>query len=718
MQTRTHNSSSKLKALPSLLFTIFFLLFTLNSQAKVYDPKDYIVPVSPEEVHPKLSFIIAKRLQYQHYLDINLDDSLSNQVYNSYIKTLDFNRSLFSQDDINEFEPYRHYLDNAFRRGQLEPAYQIFNRYQQRTAERLTFIVNLLENNFDSLQFDLNEQLETDREKAPWKKTPEELQKLWRKQLKNSVLSMMLTGKEKPEIKKTLLKRYTNQLNRLKQTKSEDAFRIFMNALAESFDPHTQYFSPRISENFDIQMSLSLEGIGAMLQEEDGYTKVKRLISAGPADKAGQLKAGDRIVGVGQGAGGDIVDVIGWRLDDVVQLIRGKKGTTVRLEIVPNSAENEHQTKVISIVRNTVKLEEQSAQKEVLKVKSNGKEYKIGVIDLPTFYIDFKGAQSNQSDYRSTTRDVKRLILELKKEGIDGLVIDLRENGGGSLQEVNTLLGLFIKSGPTVQIKDSSSQIASLADESNRVVYEGPLTVLVNRLSASASEIFAGAIQDYNRGIVLGGQTFGKGTVQALQPLNHGQLKLTHAKFYRISGDSTQNRGVIPDIDFPAIYDKEEIGESSLPEALKWDKIQRAKYKQFMPVKPYIETLTKKHESRIAKDPDFVFLKESLARVNELKGKTLVSLNLEKRQQEYKESKQLQLAIENRRRTSKNKKTYASVDEMEKAHKEKEEADSAKSDHEKTSDERKAFLTESAYILADYIQLQQDDKGNIAAHQK
>jgi len=711
-------SISRFSLSSSILLAFLIAILSFNSHAKIYEAKDYIKPVSPEEIHPKLSFIIAKRLQYQHYLDINLDDSLSNQVYNSYLKTLDFNRSLFSQEDIKEFEAYRHYLDNAFRRGQLEPAYQMFNRYQQRLAERLTYIVNTLENDLDSLDFTTDEVLETDREKAEWEKNSEALKTLWRKQVKNSVLSMKLTGKDSAEIKKVLLKRYTNQLNRLNQTKSEDAFRIFMNALAESFDPHTQYFSPRVSENFDIQMSLSLEGIGAMLQEEDGYTKVKRLITAGPADKAGQLKAGDRIVGVAQGMKGDIVDVIGWRLDDVVQLIRGKKGTTVRLEIVPHSAENEHQTKVISIVRNTVKLEEQSAHKEIIKINSDGKEYKIGVIDLPTFYIDFKGAQSNQADYRSTTRDVKRLIEELKKENIDGLVIDLRENGGGSLQEVNTLLGLFIKSGPTVQIKDSSNQIASLADESDTVVYDGPLTVLVNRLSASASEIFAGAIQDYNRGIVLGGQTFGKGTVQALQPLNHGQLKLTHAKFYRISGDSTQNRGVIPDIDFPSIYDKEEIGESSLPEALAWDKISRAEYKEYLPIKKYLPNLVKKHESRIAKDPDFVFLKESLNRVQELKNKTLVSLNLKKREEEYKQSKQKQLEIENRRRVAKGKTPFTSVDEMEKAHKDKEESDSAKSDHEKTSDEQKAYLTESAHILLDFIQIQQDEKGNLAAHQK
>jgi len=702
----------------SLLVAILIGIFSLNSQAKIYQAADYIKPVNPEEIHPKLSFIIAKRLQYQHYLDINLDDSLSNQIFNSYLKTLDFNRSIFNQEDIDEFEAYRHYLDNAFRRGQLEPAFQIFNRYQQRLAERLTFIVNILENDLEKLNYDSDEELETDRENIAWEKNSDALKALWTRQIKNSILSMKLTDKDDDEIKKVLLKRYTNQLNRLKQTKSEDAFRIFMNALAESFDPHTQYFSPRVSENFDIQMSLSLEGIGAMLQEEDGYTKVKRLITAGPADKAGQLKAGDRIVGVAQGVKGEIVDVIGWRLDDVVQLIRGKKGTTVRLEVIPHSADNEHQTKVLSIVRNTVKLEEQSAQKEVIKVKSNGKEYKIGVIDLPTFYIDFKGAQTNQADYRSTTRDVKRLILELKKEKIDGLVIDLRENGGGSLQEVNTLLGLFIKTGPTVQIKDANSQIASLADENDEVAYDGPLTVLVNRLSASASEIFAGAIQDYHRGIVLGGQTFGKGTVQALQPLSHGQLKLTHAKFYRISGDSTQNRGVIPDIPFPAIYDTEEIGESSLPEALAWDKIPAAEYQQYLPIKELMPNLIKMHEDRIAKDPDFVFLKENLSRIDEIKNKTKVSLNFKIREMEYQQAKQKQLEIENRRRVAKNKVPYASVEEMEKARKDKEESDSAKSEHEKTSDEKEAYLVESAHVLTDFIHLQQEHNANIAAHQK
>ncbi|MFK5894763.1 MAG: S41 family peptidase, partial [Pseudomonadota bacterium] len=489
----------KIINIPLISCLFVLLLLPLFAQAKIYQASDYYHPVQPEKNHPRLSFIIAKRLQYQHYLGIDLNDELSGLVFDAYIKAMDPGRSIFTQQDINQFSKFRNYVDDAYRRGQLEPAFIIYNQYQKRLAERLVYLINRIENNYKTIDLTLDEVLETDRENANWAKDKVQLQNLWRKQLKNIIISMKLNDKDEKEIKKTLSKRYINQLNRLKQTKSEDAFRIYINALAENYDPHTQYFSPRVSENFNIQMKLSLEGIGAMLQEEDGYTKIKRLVPGGPAHKAGQLKAGDRVVAVGQGVDSKLVDVVGWRLDDVVQLIRGEKGTTVRLNVIPHNETDEHNTKIIKIVRNTVKLEEQSAKKEVINIKQNGLDYKIGIIDLPTFYVDFKGAQNNLADYRSTTRDVKRLLQELKKEKIDGLVIDLRNNGGGSLQEVNTLLGLFIKSGPTVQIQSAEHKISALSDDSFSVEYEGPLAVLVNRLSASASEIFAGAIQDYKR---------------------------------------------------------------------------------------------------------------------------------------------------------------------------------------------------------------------------
>lgn len=697
------------RTLTALAISAVLISAPLSAIAKIYNAQDYVHPVSPAKEHPKLSFVIAKQLQYQHYRQMVLDDKLSSKVFDAFLKSLDPNRTFFLAEDIKQFEKFRLLIDNNFRRGELDNAFRAFNLYQKRHAERLAYTLNLLENNYDTLDFSKDEQLIIDREELPWPADQEEQNNLSRKQLKNTIISFKLAGKDDKEIKELLTKRYKNQINRIKQTNNEDAFRIYINALAESYDPHTQYFSPRVSENFDIQMSLSLEGIGAMLQAEDGYTKVKRLVPAGPAEKAGQLKAGDRIVGVGQGVDGDIVDVIGWRLDDVVQLIRGKKGTTVRLELIPQKAKDEHKTKTIQIVRNTVKLEEQAAKKEIIEITENGKKQKIGVIDIPAFYIDFKAAQAGDPNYKSTTRDVEKLVNELKQENIDGLIIDLRNNGGGSLQEVNTLVGLFIKSGPTVQVKAADGRIALLNDDNDDVTYQGPLAVLVNRLSASASEIFAGAIQDYNRGLIIGNQTFGKGTVQALQQLEQGQIKLTHAKFYRVSGDSTQNLGVIPDLTFPALYDNDDIGESSLPEALPWDQVKNAEYKNLPAVNSIFPTLKSKHKQRVSTNPDFQYIEETVARIDENKGQKTLSLNYKVRQKEYRESRQKQLEIENKRRIAKGDKPFKNIKELD----DEDDILGLNDDHEdKEDDEDKkdsdsyTLLLESAHILADYIQLQ------------
>ncbi len=697
-----------------IVTTLLFSLITVSS-AKVYKVDDYIHSVEPEKEHAKLSFIIAKQLQYQHYRQMVLDDKLSSKVFDRFLKSLDPSRTFFLASDIKIFEEFRYQLDNNFHRGELKDAFKMFNLYQKRHAERLVYSLNLLENNYEQFGLSGNQEVLIDREEALWPKTLKEQNTLTKNQLTNIIISFKLAGKEDKEIQELLVKRYKNRINRIKQTNSEDAFRIYMNALAESYDPHTQYFSPRVSENFDIQMSLSLEGIGAMLQAEDGYTKVKRLVPAGPAEKAGQIKAGDRIVGVGQGEKDKIIDVIGWRLDDVVQLIRGKKGTTVRLEIIPQKSKDEHKTKVIKIVRNTVKLEEQAAKKEVIKITSNGKEQKIGVIDIPAFYIDFKAAQAGIPNYKSTTRDVKKLIDELKQDNIDGLIIDLRNNGGGSLQEVNTLVGLFIESGPTVQIKAVDGRIQQLNDESNAIAYTGPLVVLVNRLSASASEIFSGAIQDYNRGLIIGNQTFGKGTVQALQKLDQGQIKLTHAKFYRVSGGSTQNMGVIPDITFPALYDKDDIGESSLPEALPWDQVAKAEFKLQASQKNLYPGLDSQHKKRIITNPDFRYIQETVARIDKKKSEKVLSLNYEKRLEEYKKSRQEQLEIENRRRTAKGETPYKDIKELDN----EEDVLGIKDEHDEEEEKNKegsdsyTLLMESANILVDYIQLQ---KNNLVHH--
>ena len=709
---KKHNFSRR-----SVLFVCLLLLFSLTAHAKltpntskdIYNPQSYYHQVEPEEIHPRLSFLIAKRLELQHYTRLKLDNKLSSQVFDAYIKSLDPQRSVFTQKDINEFDKFRYFIDDAYERGILDPAYLIFNIYQIRSISKLIYQLKLIDKHFATLNQELQskeEQLQTDREKAPWMADHAGLEALWKKQLKNIILSMRLNEKDNKEIRETLSKRLKVQLNRFKQTKSEDAFRTYINALAESYDPHTQYFSPRVAENFDIQMKLSLEGIGALLQEEEGYTKIKRLIPGGPAHKAGQLKAGDRIIGVAQQGQNQFVDVVGWRLDDVVQLIRGKKGTRVRLKIIRGKQGSEHASRVVEITRDKVNLEEQSAKSKIITVKRGNKDYRIGVIDLPTFYMDFDAYRQHKKDYRSTTRDVKKLLLKLKQQKVDGVVLDLRDNGGGSLQEVSNLLGLFVRPGPTVLIKSSDRSISDMKNSGQKIVYSGPLAVMINRLSASASEIFAGAIQDYHRGIILGSRSFGKGTVQTLLPLPQGQLKLTHAKFYRVNGDSTQNLGVLPDIDFPAIYDVDEIGESSLPHALPWDQINPDDYQAYASLQKILPVLNKKHRQRIKTNPDFIYLQKTMQLIKAQKNQTIVSLNENKRRKKFIDNQNKSLAIENERRKAKGEPPYADIEAMKKALEEKEKANETKAQSDIETDESRAYLREAAQILSDYIQLQ------------
>ncbi|MBT6892430.1 MAG: carboxy terminal-processing peptidase, partial [Gammaproteobacteria bacterium] len=438
---------------------------------------------------------------------------------------------------------------------------------------------------------------------------------------------------------------------------------LYMNSFTKTYDPHTQYFSPRTSENFNINMSLSLEGIGAVLQLEDEYTKVVSLVTAGPADKAGVLKPNDKIVGVGQGKTGEMVDVIGWRLDEVVQLIRGRTDTVVRLDIIPAS-DADADPKIISIVRNKVELEEQSAQSEVIELEQFGAPHKIGIVSIPTFYIDFQALQKGDRNYKSTTRDVKKLIRDLLAQDVDGIVIDLRNNGGGSLQEAKLLTGLFIDRGPTVQIRSKSNRVDILDDRDISIIYDGPLAVLVNRLSASASEIFAGAIQDYERGIIIGSQTFGKGTVQSLLPLNRGQLKLTQAKFYRISGESTQEKGIIPDIKYPSSYDPESIGESTLDGPLPWDKITATNYRRKNSINHLVPELKSLHDERVSDNAEFNYLEEAFAYRKTRNEDDTVSLNEEQRKQEKSDREEFWLALENKKRVALGQEPIASLDEL------------------------------------------------------
>lgn len=670
-------------------------MFSIASHATVADikPGTPFTPLQPDREQAVTTQQIMNNLLRGHYESRRLDDQLSSRIFDLYIEDLDSTRSYLLASDIKDFEQYRLQFDDSLMRGDTNFAFKMYNQLQQRMAERLSFVLNELKNNAASYQFTGNERLELDREKAPWATNTAELDDLWRKRLKNALLSLLMSGKDRPAALELLEKRYQNQLNRLYQSKSEDAYQTIMNSVTRAFDPHTQYFSPRNSENFNINMSLSLQGIGAVLQSEDEYTKVVRLVPAGPAEKARNLKPGDKIVGVGQNPDGEITDVIGWRLDEVVDQIRGPKGTTVRLEIQPSDG-NTGETRIVSIIRDEVKLEEQSAQKSIITVKDNGTEKRIGVIDIPTFYIDFQGRMENRPDYKSTTRDVERLIKELRTEGIDGLVIDLRNNGGGSLEEAISLTGLFIPEGPVVQVRSARGSIEVLQDEDPTAWYDGPMAVLVNRLSASASEIFAGAIQDYGRGIVVGGQTFGKGTVQSLRPLRNGQLKITQAKFYRVSGESTQHQGVIPDILFPSLFDKDKIGESALEEALPWDTIRPAQFSASRQIRDVVGKLREEHQARVKNDPDFVYLREQKVLIEEMRKQTTVSLNENEREQERKTNEARRLTLENERRKAKG---MPLLDKME----DEDNSEEADPESRKQNKEDDALLVESGHILLD-----------------
>ncbi len=656
--------------------------------------------LQPDRDQVIASLNVVELLKRHHYSKPPLDDARSVKIYESYLKLLDPSRSYFTASDIAEFDRWRTQFDDFLKSGDLRPGFTIYKRYLTRQEERLNFTLAQLQKGDELFDFSGDETLLIDRENAPWAKDTASLDDLWRKRLKDEVLRLKIAGKQPNAIRELLVKRYKNQLARLEQTRSEDVFQAYINAFAQTYDPHTNYLSPDNAENFDINMSLSLEGIGAVLQSDNEHVKVVRLVPAGPAEKSKQLAPADRIIGVAQGDG-EMVDVIGWRLDEVVKLIRGPKGSVVRLEVIPaKNAPNDETSKVVSITREAVKLEEQAAKKSVLQLSHDGRQYKLGVIEIPAFYLDFKAFRAGDPDYKSTTRDVKRLLSELKKEKVDGVVIDLRNNGGGSLQEATELTGLFIDQGPTVLVRNSDGRVDVLADEDSGTYYTGPMAVLVNRLSASASEIFAGAMQDYHRALIIGGQTFGKGTVQTIQPLNHGELKLTLAKFYRVSGQSTQHQGVIPDISYPDVVDTKEIGESALPEAMPWDSIRPAIQPEKNPFKPFLAELKAKHNQRTETDPDFVFTRKRLDLSRQLMQETTLSLNEGKRRAQHDEIEAKQLAIENARRQAKGEEPLKELKE--------EDEDTLPAADDKTPPEDDAYLAETGRILLDYLSLSKE----------
>jgi carboxyl-terminal processing protease len=662
--------------------------------------------LEPTDEQREVAVEIADSLRYSHYADTTFDDKWSSEAFQRYLNNLDSQRLYLLESDI---APYRHLetqMADLLFDGDIEDAFALHERASERHEARLNWLLERIDAGLD-YQFDSDKRLEIDREEASWATDISELDALWEKRLQNSALTLALAEQDDEQIENTLRQRYEGQLSRIEQTEAGDVFGLLMSAVTGTVDPHTSYLSPRQGESFDIQMSLSLEGIGAMLQADGEYVKVASLVPGGPADQADVLDPADRIVAVGQEDEEELVNVIGMRLDNVVDLIRGPKGSVVRLEVIPAQAVDVTRTQVVEITRDTVKLEDQAAQSEVIELERDGQQHKVGVITVPTFYVDFEAWQAGEDDYRSTTRDVAKEITALKEEGVEGIVLDLRDNGGGALQEANSLLGLFIDRGPTVQVRDARGRIQLYGDSDAGTLYDGPLTVLTNRLSASASEIFAGAIQDYGRGIVVGSPTFGKGTVQTLSDLSHGEIKITRAKFYRISGDSTQNRGVEPDILFPMDIDPERIGESSLDHALAWDSVQNVQYRRYGEPEKYLDALTNRYQARAKDNPNFLYLERQAELSRQLREQhTTVSLNREQREREMQAQEAEQLSLENQRRIALGAQplkewTSAQVDSGEENG-----SKQAKEEEEDVMPAERAQVLEAAEILLDYAQLQ------------
>lgn len=672
------------------------LLFSAASQAEYQSVK--LSELQPETKHIRASELITHILTTYHYKKMELDDELSASIYDHYLENLDQNRVYFLQADADEFEKYRYRIDDAIKNSNLDPAFEIFKRYRQRVDERINYALETLDYNFS---FDKDESFLFDRREVNWANDTSELNEIWRKRIKNDFLNLKLAGKESDEIKETLTKRYTRIRNSTFQLNASDVFQSFINAYTTSVEPHTAYFSPRTSENFDISMRLSLEGIGAVLRAESDYTQVVKVITGGPADISGQVNVDDKIIAVGQQGSKEMVDVIGWRLDDVVDLIRGPKGTKIRLELLPKGIGVEGPSRTVTLTRDKIKLEEQDASSKIIELPET--QSKIGVINIPTFYIDFAAQAEGDKNYKSTSRDVRKLITSMQSKGIDGLIIDLRGNGGGSLSEALELTGLFIDRGPVVQTKDASGRVDINYDPEPGIVYPGPLAVLVDGDSASASEIFAGAIQDYRRGIIIGEPTFGKGTVQNVIDLNrfikdsdddHGRLKTTIAQFFRVSGGSNQYKGVVPDITFPTVIESDEQGERAYENALPWDKVKPARYYPASAPIDIFELARQEHEKRIKDDELFQLLIDDIELRREASQKKEISLLETRRKQEREKLVAAKKEIQNAMRAAKGlppltEEEIVAAEEVDDAEKEDEPLD--------------VLLQETAEILHDLI---------------
>ncbi|MEN8212985.1 MAG: carboxy terminal-processing peptidase [Pseudomonadota bacterium] len=680
------------------ILLITLLLLTGSSLSANVPEEIPLSELNPSLTHQKAMLLTTRVMQRYHYKSHQLDDSFSQEILHKYLEMLDPNKGFFTKSDIDEFQLlYSDILDDDIKNARLEASFTIFKRFRQRVDQRMSKALELVDYPFD---FTIDEDYLIDREDAKWAVDQRALDELWRKRVKNDTLAQHLMDKDDKEIKEKLAKRYQGTQRRTRQMSADDIFQTFMNAYTGALEPHTGYMLPHNAENFDITMRLSLQGIGAVLKSDSEYTSIQSIVPGGPADKSGQLHAGDKVVGVAQGRDGEMIDVVGWKLQKVVEKIRGKKGSTVRLNIIMKKSGSSEITKEIILVRDKIKLEEQAVKASVTDDLEGLQGKRIGVIDVPTFYRDFQGASSGNEDFRSTTRDVRKALKELQEKGVDGIVIDLRDNGGGSLTEATELTGLFIDSGPIVQVKDYSGGIEAERDPDPEIVYSGPLLVMVNRNSASASEIFSGAIQDYGRGIIIGEPTFGKGTVQQLIDLSNyvssgkdmGRLRLTIAQFFRVNGASTQHRGVTPDISFPTIKDSD-YGERSYENALPWSKIKAANYAGWKTFR--LNRVESNHKERIKKDSGFIYLQAQAELFHNLKSEKTVSLNESKRQAEWEQKDQQRRALRNEYRRSIELKPLTKADEDNEDLVEK-------IDEEEKVDEIER--NEAARILADVIQ--------------
>jgi carboxyl-terminal processing protease len=655
------------------LFVAVMMVLALTGSAQAPAGPSVLPPnaIAPNDRQRAIARRVGSILEEAHYRHVLIDDHMSGQIYDRYIESLDSQHLYFLASDIKEFEQWRYRFDDMIHTGDIEPGFAIFARYQQRDRERIAAALKMLDTEPD---WTLDESMEFDRKDATWATTSAQLDEVWRKRVKNDGLSLLLTGKTWKEAVDLLRKRYERGLKRVDQISADDVFENLMNAYARTFDPHSNFFSPRDSEEYRIQMSLNYDGIGASLQQTDDFVQVMNVIEGGPAAVAGTLKPNDRITGVQQGSDAMVTDVVGWRLEDVVQLIRGKAGTVVKLQVLPAGAAPGTPEKMLVFTRNKVNLDNQAAKKEVRTVTRGGRTLKIGVITIPSFYQDVAQQAAGDKNYRSTTRDVRRLLGELTSVGVDGIVLDLRDDGGGYLPEATALTGLFIDKGPVVQLKDTTGQVEVLDDPDSGIAYSGPLSVLVNRYSASASEIFAGALQDYHRAYILGQRTFGKGTVQNLIPLDRwsqkplsGQITVTIGKFYRVTGESTQHRGVEPDVQLPSAIDMTEVGESSLEAALPWDRIQGAPFTAWHDEHPVIAlpSLVSEETAREQHDPDYRYLVDDVAALNKVRAEKTLSLNLKVRQEERTRLDKERLDRANQRLLAEGQPAAKSVEELE-----------------------------------------------------